>query len=194
MDFWDRRGVLVSRMTNDVEALDDLVTDSVVTLFQASLTLIGTLVAVSLAARAPGYGFPGAVVDGNDLLAVHAVTQQAVERARAGHGPTLIESMTYRMGPHNTADDPTRYITEAELAPWRELDPIIRVQRYLAGRGRWSESDEAAATAELAQQVEDALTRARAYPAPHAGQIFDHVYANPPQRLLRQRVELLGDR
>ncbi len=149
--------------------------------------------AVSLAARAPGYGFPGVVVDGNDLLAVHAVTQQAVERARAGHGPTLIESMTYRMGPHNTADDPTRYVTEAEIAPWRERDPIIRVQRYLTGQGRWSESDETTATAELAQQVEEALTRARAYPAPHAGQIFDHVYANPPLRLMRQRAELVGD-
>src|SRR5690606_32504835 len=71
--------------------------------------------ALTLASRAIGYGMPGVVVDGNDLLAVHEVTAQAVRRARAGEGPTLIEAITYRTGPHNTADDPSRYVDDKEL-------------------------------------------------------------------------------
>ena len=81
--------------------------------------------------RADGYGFPGVRVDGNDVLAVLAVTRWAVERARAGEGPTLIESFTYRMGPHTTSDDPRRYRDEAEVERWRALDPILRLRRYL---------------------------------------------------------------
>jgi 2-oxoisovalerate dehydrogenase E1 component alpha subunit len=81
--------------------------------------------------RAEGYGFPGIRVDGNDVLAVLAVTRWAVERARAGEGPTLIESYTYRMGPHTTSDDPRRYRDEVEVERWRALDPILRLRRYL---------------------------------------------------------------
>ncbi|MFI5955733.1 thiamine pyrophosphate-dependent dehydrogenase E1 component subunit alpha [Cryptosporangium sp. NPDC051539] len=81
--------------------------------------------------RADGFGFPGVRVDGNDVLAVLAVTRWAVERARAGEGPTLIESFTYRMGPHTTSDDPRRYRDEDELAHWRALDPILRLRRHL---------------------------------------------------------------
>ena len=148
--------------------------------------------ATSLAARAPGYGFPGVVVDGNDLLAVHAVAADAVDRARSGGGPTLIEAITYRMGPHNTADDPTRYVNAEEAETWRALDPIMRVQRYLTARGSWDAERQTAVEAELAQQVEDALTRARAHAAPHAGQIFDHVYADPPPRVQAQRLRMAG--
>lgn len=143
--------------------------------------------AKNLAARAPGYGFPGVVVDGNDVLGVHSVTSAAVERARAGDGPTLIEAITYRMGPHNTADDPTRYVSEGDLAAWRPLDPIERVQRYLAARGRWDDTIRARIEGELAREVDRALAVARAAPAPNAAQIFEHVYVDPPATLCRQR-------
>jgi pyruvate dehydrogenase E1 component alpha subunit len=148
--------------------------------------------ASSLASRAIGYGFPGVVVDGNDLLAVHAVTSEAVARARAGDGPTLVESVTYRMGPHNTADDPTRYVEAASLDVWKPLDPIERVQRHLAGRGLWDDARRAAVEAELSAEVEEALVVARAAPPPDPSQLFDTVYADPPATLLRQRAAKLG--
>src|SRR5262249_21648711 len=106
--------------------------------------------AATFAARAPGYGFEGVVVDGNDLLAAHAVTCEAVARARAGKGPTLIEPQTYRLGAHNTADDPTRYIDPAVLERWKTKDPLLRVQRYLAAKGRWSDTIAAEVHAEIA--------------------------------------------
>ncbi len=82
-----------------------------------------------------GYGFPGVLVDGNDLFAVHDACREAVARARAGEGPTLIEARTWRLGPHNTADDPTRYVDPEELERRREDDPLVRLRRFLAGRG-----------------------------------------------------------
>ena len=140
----------------------------------------------TLAARAVGYGMTGVVVDGNDLLAVHQVTADAVERARAGHGPTLIEAVTYRVGPHNTADDPTRYVDERERERWIARDPIERVRRYLIGRGRWDEKREAAAMDRCGQVVEAAFAAAKAQAPVHAGQLFDHLYAGPPKRVRDQ--------
>ncbi len=148
--------------------------------------------ASNLAARAPGYGFPGVVVDGNDLMAVHAVTAAAVARARAGDGPTLIESITYRMGPHNTADDPTRYVDPTEQDTWKPLDPIERVQRHLETRGLWDDERRKAVEAELAAEVEEQLVIARAAPAPNASQLFDHVFAELPEGLVRQRTARMG--
>ena len=148
--------------------------------------------ASSLASRSVGYGFPGVVVDGNDLLAVHAVTAEAVGRARAGLGPTLIESITYRMGPHNTADDPTRYVDAAQLEAWKPLDPIGRVQRHLTARGLWDADRQQSVEADLAAEVEAALVVARAAPVPTTSQLFDHVYADPPATVLRQRASRTG--
>ena len=91
--------------------------------------------AASFAARAAGYGIAGELVDGNDLFAMHDACTRAVARARAGEGPTLIEARTYRMGPHNTSDDPTRYVDPVELEERRAFDPIERVRRYLTARG-----------------------------------------------------------
>ncbi|MGZ8473363.1 MAG: thiamine pyrophosphate-dependent dehydrogenase E1 component subunit alpha, partial [Candidatus Deferrimicrobiaceae bacterium] len=89
----------------------------------------------SIAGKAAAYGFEGVRVDGNDLLAVYGVTRDALEKARAGGGPTLIEALTYRMGPHSTSDDPSRYRTEEECDAWREKDPFRRVNRHLARLG-----------------------------------------------------------
>jgi pyruvate dehydrogenase E1 component alpha subunit len=141
----------------------------------------------SFAARAVGYGFPGELVDGNDLFAVHDATSRAVARARAGDGPTLIEARTYRMGAHNTADDPTRYVDPAELEQRREADPLARLRRHLYARGLIDESSEAKLSAELDQEIETAVIASESGPAPGPAALFDHVYANPPPRVGEQR-------
>ena len=140
----------------------------------------------TFAERAPGYGFDGVVVDGNDLLAVYAATRAAVERARAGLGPTLIESQTYRLGAHNTADDPTRYLQTDVLNTWRERDPIVRVQRHLAARGCWSDATAAAFQSDISRTIDLALAAARAVPPPTPEDLFNHTYANLTERQARQ--------
>ena len=89
----------------------------------------------SIAHKAIGYGMPGIRVDGNDVLACYAVMAQAAARARSGEGPTLIEAITYRLGPHTTSDDPTRYRSQEELDRWQALDPLPRYRAYLKNRG-----------------------------------------------------------
>ena len=143
----------------------------------------------TFAERAPGYGFDGFVVDGNDLLAVHAVTNVAVARARAGLGPTLIESQTYRAGPHNTADDPTRYISQDVLNAWSDRDPILRVQRYLAARGCWNDSAASEFQDSISRTIEKAFTTARAVPPPTVADLFRDTYAELTQRQAQQLKE-----
>lgn len=145
----------------------------------------------TFAERAPGYGFPGIVVDGNDLFAVHAATSAAVERARSGEGPTLIESQTYRLGAHNTADDPSRYVTSEELHRREPLDPIARVQRYLSQRGRWSEDIAEAYQADVRAEIQQALDAASAASPPAPEMLFEDVFAETPARLAAQRDERL---
>ena len=132
---------------------------------------------VPLVRRAFGYGIPGVQVDGNDVLAVLAVTRQAVERARAGGGPTFIEALTYRMGPHTTADDPTRYRTAAEAELWEQRDPIDRVRRLLDREGLLDD----AFAAEVAATADDVARRLRTatveMPDPDPATLFEHVYA-----------------
>ena len=143
--------------------------------------------ASSLAVRAVGYGFPGAVVDGNDLLAVHAVVSGAVDRARAGGGPTLVESVTYRIGPHNTSDDPSRYADTEALEDWRNRDPIVRVQRYLEARGKWDEAAAERVRAEIDAEINAALEEAwQVSPAGNEA-LFDHVFLADTPRLADQR-------
>jgi pyruvate dehydrogenase E1 component alpha subunit len=149
--------------------------------------------APSFAARAAGYGFSGELVDGNDLFAVHEATSRAVQRARAGDGPTLIESRTYRIGPHNTADDPTRYVDPEELEAHRALDPIDRLRIYLERAGLLAQGTEQLMCEQIDAEVEAALAAAQARPAPRAQQLFDHVYAEPPTRVLAQRHELTDE-
>ncbi len=141
----------------------------------------------TLASRAVGYGIPGVVVDGNDLLAVHQVTATAVQRARDGMGPTLIEAITYRTGAHNTADDPTRYVDDAEREDWMRRDPIDRVVAYLTARGRWDDDADAAAQQRIAATIDAAFAAAASRPAPGPELLFDHLYQSPPDRVARQR-------
>jgi pyruvate dehydrogenase E1 component alpha subunit len=142
----------------------------------------------TLAERATAYGFPGEAIDGNDLHAVYEATARAVARARAGDGPTLIESLTHRVGPHNTADDPTRYVDPADVERWRAADPVARLERELCERDpAWRERIDAIAS-EVAGEIERALEEASRGDGVSAAQLFDHVYAEPPPRLGRQRA------
>lgn len=148
--------------------------------------------AASLASRAVGYGLTGTVVDGNDLVAVHSVVSSAVSRARQGEGASIIESITYRMGPHNTADDPTRYRDDEALQEWRERDPIVRVQRYLTARGRWDDDTAKRLDDEADARIDEALQEAWALDPPTDAALFEHVYAEEPPRLKAQRQALSG--
>ena len=129
-----------------------------------------------LALRGPGFGMPGLQIDGNDVLISYAATAKALDEARAGVGPSLIEAMTYRIGAHTTADDPTKYRSNDEVDGWIERDPISRYRRYLEGRGAdaafFDETDAGAA-----DFVADARRRALEITAPDRSVIFEHVYA-----------------
>ncbi len=146
--------------------------------------------APTFAARGSGFGIPSVLVDGNDILAVYAVMQQALERARSGSGPTLIETLTYRIGAHTTADDPTRYRDAAEVEAWKAKDPIARFKRFLMQRDVWSEEQNQQLIAAIEEQVNEAANTAlnMAPPAPDA--FFDYMTANPTPRLLEQRADL----
>jgi 2-oxoisovalerate dehydrogenase E1 component alpha subunit len=128
--------------------------------------------------RAAGFGFPGVRVDGNDVLAVLAVTRAALERARAGEGPTLVEAFTYRMGAHTTSDDPTRYRKDAEREEWEAKDPILRLRTYLEKEGLidadWLAGLDQESDA-LALRVREAI---RTMPDPDTMAIFENVYAD----------------
>ncbi|MDP3966899.1 MAG: thiamine pyrophosphate-dependent enzyme [Nocardioides sp.] len=128
-----------------------------------------------LSDRALGYGFPGVTVDGNDLFAMYEVTRQAVVRARDGQGPTLIEAMTYRVGFHNTSDNPSLYRHPSEPAEAEERDPITRLVAYAVWAGLLDAAAVDAQRAEVRAEVEAALDQALSYDAPRPEQIFRHI-------------------
>lgn len=142
---------------------------------------------IPLYQRALGFGFPGVRVDGNDVLATYSVMQTALQRARDGQGPTLVEAFTYRMGAHTTTDDPTRYRLSGDVEHWKLKDPIARVEAYLRRNGLVDD----AFIADLAAEADALGVRLRegckALPDPHILDIFDHVYADTPPELLAQR-------
>jgi 2-oxoisovalerate dehydrogenase E1 component alpha subunit len=146
--------------------------------------------AVPIFERAAGFGFPGIQVDGNDVLAVMAVTSALMERARAGEGPALVEAYTYRMGAHTTSDDPTRYRHAAELEVWRLRDPIERVKVFLARQGiadrHFFDTVDNEAH-ELAVLVRDGV---RSMPEPPAEALFDNVYAERHPLMEQERLRL----
>ncbi|ATY84300.1 pyruvate dehydrogenase (acetyl-transferring) E1 component subunit alpha [Kyrpidia spormannii] len=144
----------------------------------------------TVAQRAVAYGIEGIRVDGNDVLAVYEGMLRAVDRARAGEGPTLVEAVTYRLGPHTTADDPTRYRDEEELKRWREQrDPIVRFRKFLEKRGIWSEEQERTEWERARRMVDEAVVRAESYPKADPSFAFEHVYALMTPDLSNQRDE-----
>ena len=144
----------------------------------------------SFALRAAGYGFPGVEVDGNDVLAVHAVAHEAVGRARTGEGPTLIESVTYRMSFHNTTDNPSLYEDPKDRAEAARRDPIDRVVKYLTSKGLWSQERDLEVRGSVRAEIDAAFQRAAAFPAMVPSDLFEHVYAAPTLRMLGQRDEV----
>ena len=151
----------------------------------------------TFAKRGPGCGMPGIRVDGNDFLAVHAVTQWAAERARHGGGPTLIEHVTDRAAAHSTSDDPSRYRPKDEWKSWPLGDPIARLKQHLIASGEWSEERHAALEQELEAQVIASWKEAATYgtltegPALDPATMFEDVYKEMPPHLVRQRAQLL---
>lgn len=145
----------------------------------------------TFAQKAEAYGVPGVRVDGNDLFAVIAVVRQALERAKCGQGPTLVEALTYRMGGHSTSDDPDRYRESDQLAPWAAMDPIERVRRYLEGLGRWNQQNEDRLVEEIDARFKRAVATAEATEPPSLESLFDDVYEDLPWHLAEQRDELV---
>jgi pyruvate dehydrogenase E1 component alpha subunit len=142
--------------------------------------------------RAEGFGFPGTRVDGNDVLAVYRVTREALDRARRGDGPTLIEAMTYRIGAHSTADDASRYRAQEEVEVARAHDPIVRFRAWMTAAGHVDDQTIAGYDAEaeaFALEVRHGVTAAE---APPVEWMFDWVYAEPPEAFERQRRAALG--
>lgn len=139
------------------------------------------------ASRGAGYGVPSILVDGNDLFAVHQAATEAVQRAKAGEGPTLIESVTYRLSAHNTADDPTKYLDPAEKTEWEAADPIERVVNYLRTTGELSDEQLSEIDAVNSAEVDRAVEALSHIGPPDPRTLFDHVYEENPVRLERQK-------
>lgn len=144
----------------------------------------------TIAEKAIAYGMPGVQVDGNDLFAVYETVKEAADRARAGGGPTLIEAVTYRLGPHTTSDDPTRYRHGDEADEWSRRDPLERVRIYLSERDAWDDEWQAAIEREAAAEIDRAIELAEGMPPLRPGQILDAMFENLPADLERQRAEL----
>ncbi len=140
----------------------------------------------SIAIKAVAYGMPGVRVDGNDLFAVIAAMREAVERARAGGGPTFIESVTFRMGGHSSSDDPTRYRDAGLVETWEKRDPLHRVRAYLTREGRLTADDESRWTEELNAEISSAIQEAEALPPPAIESLFTNVYHEVPPHLAEQ--------
>jgi pyruvate dehydrogenase E1 component alpha subunit len=147
--------------------------------------------AETIAVKGQGYGVPGVLVDGNDLFAVVDATREAVERARTGGGPTLIEAVTYRLGPHTTSDDPKRYRDPEEETEWRARDPVERVRTWLQERGGWDEGWQGEIEAEETAAIEAAVESAEALPPQNPRGPFEAMFQEVTPQLRDQRDELL---
>ena len=149
---------------------------------------------IPLYQRATGFGFPGVRVDGNDVLAVYAVTRAALERARSGNGPTLVEAYTYRMGAHTTSDDPTRYRVAAELDVWKDRDPIVRLRAHLLSTGDGGDAFFADVQAESDQLAVRLREGCLAMPDPDPSTMFDHAYVGPHPLVDAEREQFIAYR
>jgi pyruvate dehydrogenase E1 component alpha subunit len=148
--------------------------------------------AKTLAQKAVAYGFDGIQVDGNDLFAVYGAMRESRQRAVSGLGPTLIEAVTYRFGPHTTADDPTKYRNDAELEEWKSRDPLLRLQHYLRGKNLWSEEEEVQIKADAEAVISQSVQEAENHPAPPPEDIFQYTYARLTPSLQEQMEDYLS--
>ncbi|GAU77268.1 pyruvate dehydrogenase (acetyl-transferring) E1 component subunit alpha [Fusibacter sp. 3D3] len=143
----------------------------------------------TMAQKALGYSMPGIQVDGNDVFAMYAVTKEAVDRARRGEGPTLIEAYTYRLGAHTTSDDPTVYREESEVEEWRKKDPLDRFRIYLYSQGFWSEAEEEAYVKAQSEFVKETFESVEQSGMTPLEDVFDYVYAEKTPILEAQYQE-----
>lgn len=127
--------------------------------------------------KAEAYGFEGVLVDGNDVFAVYKATQDALQKAREGKGPTLIEAYTYRLESHTTADDWRRYRSEKEVEEWREKDPIVRLRKYMEKEKLWDEKEEKGLQEKAKAQVNEAVKKFEEIPGPERDDMFRDIYA-----------------
>ncbi len=141
----------------------------------------------TLAQKAIAAGIPGVQVDGNDVIAVRHVMSEALERARTGGGPSVVEALTYRLSDHTTADDATRYRSPSEVeAAWKR-EPLLRMRTFLEHVGWWTEALELELKADCVRQIETSVDRYLSAPPPSTDAMFEHVFAAPPKSLLQQR-------
>ncbi|MEM7755983.1 MAG: thiamine pyrophosphate-dependent enzyme, partial [Planctomycetota bacterium] len=141
----------------------------------------------TVAQKAIAYEMPTIQVDGNDIFAVYKATQEARERAIKGGGPTFIEGVTYRLGDHTTADDARRYRDQAELDAWLDKDPLIRTRKYLEGKNLWDEAKQVALQERAETIVTEVVKTAEGIEDPSPAEFFDHMYAELPPELVKQR-------
>jgi len=146
----------------------------------------------TIAQKALAYGFPGIQVDGNDLAAVYAATRLARQRALSGEGPTLIEAVTYRLGPHTTADDPTRYRSQEEVEQWQPLDPLLRVKKHLEQCCMWDQEMEESVLAFAEEKLNRAVQEAEQFPEPRPEDMFNYTLEKMPLRLEAQLRDYLS--
>ena len=151
-----------------------------------SVPLSAQTASTSIAVKAVAYGMPGVRVDGNDLLAVIAAQREAVDRARSGGGPTLIESVTFRIGGHSSSDDPTRYRDAGLVEAWEKRDPLLRFGAWLKTKGLLTDADVERWTAEVGDEISAAITAAESLPPPGIETLFTDVYAQVPPHIAEQ--------
>ncbi|MSP12412.1 MAG: pyruvate dehydrogenase (acetyl-transferring) E1 component subunit alpha [Chloroflexi bacterium] len=144
-----------------------------------------------IAHRGPGFGVPGYIVDGNDVLAMYQVMADCVARARAGEGPSLIEALTYRMGAHTTADDPRKYRPEGEMEEWSKRDPISRFRKFLLDQNMLSEQEDRQMAEEITTEIQGVVEALESRPAQDPNQLFDNVFETATPQLESQRSEML---
>jgi pyruvate dehydrogenase E1 component alpha subunit len=143
----------------------------------------------TIAQKAHAYGVPGLQVDGNDPLAMYVATKEALDRARNGEGPTLIEALTYRLMMHTTADDPSKYRDEEEVGVWQKRDPIVRFRKYIESKKLWTDDDQSKLDADIKQLVDGEVKAYETFDKAPDDIYFDHVYGTKHPEIERQRAE-----
>jgi pyruvate dehydrogenase E1 component alpha subunit len=151
-----------------------------------SMPRVRQTAAKKLTDKAIGYGMPGIQIDGNDIFAIYTTVKEAAERARKGEGPTFIESVTYRMGPHTSSDDPTKYRSKEEVEKWEKLDPITRFEKYLINSGIIKEKEAKDTWSKKDQEIKDLLEEASKRDHPHIDTMFTDVFSEMTWNLKEQ--------
>lgn len=159
--------------------------------YAISVPLSKQTAAASIAAKAVAYGFEGVRVDGNDVIAVYRVTKEAVEKARSKNLPTLIEALTYRVGPHSSVDDPSRYRSEEEVTEWHRKDPVDRFKLYLENKNVLGKEQDEKLRTEIERDVDLAVKETEAIPPPELHTLVEDVYAEIPSHLAEEFTKLM---